>query len=260
MTLPNIMVAPNGAHKTKNDHPDLPITIAEVVATGLSCRAAGADGMHAHVRDENGKHVLDSGLYTELLRECERQMPGLYVQITTEAIGIYSPVQQDRLVRTVEPKAVSVALKEMVEEPNDGNLARDFYHWAKEAQIEVQHILYDARELVRLNALVQQGVVPAGDLQVLFVLGRYSDGQQSSVNDLRPFLDTKTALQQDLGPLDWAVCAFGSSETECLVKSVEAGGKIRVGFENNLLNSDGKIAKDNAQRVNAVKNSLKSLN
>ena len=49
--LPRIMVAPNGARLTKADHPTLPVTIEETVAAALAARAAGADGLHAHVRD-----------------------------------------------------------------------------------------------------------------------------------------------------------------------------------------------------------------
>ena len=61
--LPALMVAPNGATKTKADHPALPVTIPEIVACAEACARAGADGIHAHVRDAEGRHVLDAGLY-----------------------------------------------------------------------------------------------------------------------------------------------------------------------------------------------------
>jgi len=260
MALPRIMVAPNGARKTKSDHPAIPITISEVVTTAMACRDAGADGLHAHVRDVNGGHVLDSGLYSELLSECELLLPGFYVQITTEAVGIYSPAQQDTMVRQVQPKAVSVALKEMVGQSDQSKvlneesekLARNFYHWAREAQIDVQHILYDVAEIERLDACIKNAIIPEGELQLLFVLGRYSENQQSSPSDVLSFF---TALKFAFGQRDdieWAVCAFGIQETDCLIKAVELGGGVRVGFENNLLNRDGTIASDNAERVSEL--------
>ena len=117
-SLPKIMVAPNGARLTKADHPALPVTIDETVACAIACRNAGADGLHAHVRDAEQRHVLDAGLYSELLAEMTRQLPGFYAQITTEAVGQYSPAQQRSLVETVRPKAVSIGLREIDDEPD----------------------------------------------------------------------------------------------------------------------------------------------
>ena len=91
MSLPRIMVAPNGARRGKADHPALPVTIPEIVACAADCFAAGADGLHAHVRDGAGEHVLDAGLYAELMTELARTVPGMPVQITTEAVGRYTP-------------------------------------------------------------------------------------------------------------------------------------------------------------------------
>jgi 3-keto-5-aminohexanoate cleavage enzyme len=254
MVLPKIMVAPNGARKTKLDHPAMPVSIDEVVAAAVESRAVGATGLHAHVRDDNGQHVLDAGLYHELLVECELMLPDFYVQITTEAVGRYSAYEQDALVREIVPASVSVCLKEMTGEGrlpvgSEKELAREFYHWAKEAEIDVQHILFDVSEFEQLISCIDDGIIPNGDLQLLFVLGRYTQNMESSVSDLLPFV---TELKSDFfreTETDWAVCAFGRAETDCLLKAVELGGKTRIGFENNMLNRDGSLATSNAERV-----------
>ena len=97
MSLPCVMVAPNGARRGKADHPALPVTIPEIVACAVDCQAAGADGIHAHVRDAEGAHVLDAGLYAELIAALAQATPGLAVQITTEAVGRYSAAAQRAL-------------------------------------------------------------------------------------------------------------------------------------------------------------------
>ena len=43
-------MAPNGARKTRQDHPALPITPAELAACAAACRDAGASMLHLHVR------------------------------------------------------------------------------------------------------------------------------------------------------------------------------------------------------------------
>ncbi len=55
-------------------------------------------------------------------------------------------------------------------------------------------------------------------------------------------------------------CAFGQGETDCLVASAHMGGDCRVGFENNFLHVDGRVAHDNAERVSALISELKLQN
>ena len=245
--LPQLMVAPNGARRTRSDHPALPVTIPEIVATAAACLTAGADGLHAHVRDREQRHVLDAGLYRELLEELAAAVPGMPVQITTEAVGRYSPDEQRALVWSVRPRMVSVALREMA--PADGlTEARDFYHEAFGSGIAVQHILRAPEEVDRLAALWAEGLLPDAAAQVLFVLGRYDTADAARPADLGPYLDALARLPGHRS-VDWAACAFGPQETDCLTQVVERGGKLRVGFENNLVHRDGTLAPDNAARV-----------
>ncbi len=250
--LPTLMVAPNGARRTTADHPALPVTIPQIVECAKACHAAGAGALHAHVRDEDQRHILDAGLYRELIAEMTLQVPDMVVQITTEAVGRYSPAEQRALVREVMPAMVSVALVEMLADDDPGE-ARKFYHWSREADIAVQHILYSPAELVRFARMVEEEIVPADGLQMLFVLGRHATDQQSDPADLTPFLDTLADLGRSISSGQWAVCAFGRSETACLGRALKVGGAARVGFENNLHNADGSLARDNAERVAEVK-------
>lgn len=243
--LPQIMVAPNGARLTKADHPALPVTIPEIVACARACHEAGADGQHTHVRDADQRHVLDAGLYRELLAELDLQLPGFYAQITTEAVGQYSPEEQRALVADVQPRAVSVALREITADQDRAATAR-FFRDCHEAGIGLQHILYDLADIDHLARLVAAGDVPGDDLKALIVLGRYSAGQRSSPADLEA---PSEALLRQLPGVDWAVCAFGAKETACLMAARALGGKARIGFENNRLNADGTLAATNAERV-----------
>lgn len=255
--LPRLMVAPNGGRRTKADHPALPVTIEEIVSTARQCFDAGADGIHAHLRDRDQQHLLDAGLYRELIAALRRVVPKMRVQITTEAVGRYTPAEQRAVVEAVMPEAVSVALREMVMKDND-RAARHFYHFAAEAGIAVQHILYTPEEVDRLCSMIDSGWIPGGGLQLLFVLGRYAEGRQGEPGDLDPFLARLNDHQGghgdvDWGNVDWALCAFGRAETECLVYGFRRGGKLRVGFENGLWNADGGLAADNAERVAEIR-------
>lgn len=241
--LPKIMVAPNGARRTKKDHPALPISISETAAAAIACQKVGADGLHMHIRGRDDTHTLDPGLYLEALQELEHVLPDFYVQITTEAVGQYSPKEQRDVVEKVMPKAVSISIAEMLSEDEEKEALR-FYSWCKEKEISVQHIIYGADDLQRIEKLSLLDGAQA--TQLLFVLGRYTKNQQSSPDDLDPFYNWVT---QQEAKIDWAICAFGQGETDCLLAAHKKGGKVRIGFENSLWNRDGSIAKDNAERV-----------
>jgi len=243
-----IAVAPNGARKTHQDHPALPMTADEMARDAKACLAAGASMLHLHVRDQNGAHALDVDLYnkaTQAVRDAVGD--GLVIQITTEAVGRYTPDEQMALVRELRPEAASVALKELTADGEDK--AADFYRWSYDEGIVLQHILYTPAEVARLAYLVRTGAVPGENLSVLYVLGRYGDGL-SQPSDLLPFLEA--ADQHDLNPALWSVCAFGPSEGAVAMTALSLGGHVRVGFENNMYLNDNTLSPDNAALVKQV--------
>ncbi len=246
------MVAPNGARRGKADHDSLPITLEETVATAVACQKAGADGLHLHVRDKEGKHSLDTGLYREAIATLEQAVPDLFLQVTSESAGRYSAAAQRAMIRDLRPRSVSVALREMLRTRTETPNARAFYAWAQGEGIDVQHIVYSARELKWLQECIDQGVVPGTHHQLQLVLGSYAGSVLPRPHDLESYMVPLDARRADL-TFDWMVCAFGSAETGCLAHAATLGGKVRVGFENSLWNADGSLARDNAERVAEVR-------
>jgi uncharacterized protein (DUF849 family) len=242
-----IAVAPNGGRRTKADHPKLPMTADELAATAAGCLEAGASMIHAHVRDRDGGHLLDADAYCAAIAAIRAAVGDrLVIQITSEALGIYSPAEQMAVVRQVRPEAVSLALRELLpDESHEAGFA-EFLGWLRREIIVPQIILYTPEEAAHLAALKARGLIPFEDIPVLYVLGRYAAGQRSSPADLLPFL--APGLPR-LG--HWSVCAFGARETACVTTGALLGGHVRVGFENNLFMPDGSQARDNAELVAA---------
>lgn len=244
MPLPRIMVAPNGARLQKSDHPAFPLTLPEIVTCAQDCFAAGADGLHLHLRDANGGHLLDAGGYREALAEIAQAVPDMAVQITTEAVGIYDPDVQRAVALTSGASLVSASIRELSRDTS-APLA-EFYNACESEGIAVQHILYDVEDCALLLRELPEALLRADSLQLIYVLGRYSSDGQSAPEDLKPFTDW--LAQENLSP-DWAVCAFGAQEVDCLLHAASQGGKCRIGFENSRQLRNGDIARDNAQKV-----------
>jgi 3-keto-5-aminohexanoate cleavage enzyme len=252
----SIMVALNGARKTKQDHPWIPLSAEEIANEAAACAVAGVQAVHLHVRDDFGEHSLDPARYLSTIAAI-RKIAGteLIVQITTESAGRFSPSDQIETVRAVCPEAVSIAIKELVPDYESETSAAALYLWAFVNQIAVQHIIYGVAEFERLLDLVERKVVPGARHSVIFPLGRYDKNQESDPVELVPLVNM-VLNNGGSNRFDWSVCAFGASETEALVTAAALGGHCRIGFENSFLNADGSIAKRNAERVADLKRAL----
>ena len=237
-----LVVAPTGAYRTKQDHPRLPITMAELGECAAACSEAGASMMHLHVRDLKGRHLLDPAAYREatgVIRRAVRDR--LVVQISTAAAERYGPAEQMAAVKETRPEATAITLAEMVPNPGYEAEAQRFFHWLFRERIIVQFSVHNPQELRSYQDFVRRGVIPPAPHLLLFALGGSADPAEPRA--LAPLV---AALEQDT---PWAVCAFGENEHAATLAGAALGGHMRVGFEHNLLLKDGVLAPDNAALV-----------
>ena len=239
-----VMVAPNGARLTKADHPAVPITAPELARAAAECAEAGASAIHLHVRDTDGRHVLDAELYRDAMDAIRRAVGDrLVCQITTEAVGRYGPDRMMAVVREVRPDWVSVAVREIAPALKDEPAAAQFFEWMYESGVAPQFIVHEPDDALRLMQWRRRGLLPFRPAFVLIVLGRYGDGSPGRPKDLLRFLNA-------IDPDDhWMVCAFGRAEAACALTAATLGGHSRIGFENNILMADGSVAASNAELV-----------
>src|SRR5690348_8473544 len=87
-----ITVAPTGAETTKEDCPQLPTTLEELVETAQRCQAAGAAMIHVHIRDDEHKPTLDLGRLTATVQAL-RESTDLVVQLSTGG-SVHDPLEQ----------------------------------------------------------------------------------------------------------------------------------------------------------------------
>ena len=166
-----IAVAPNGGRKTKADHPALPLTPDELARAAAECLDRG----HVHVRDAEGRHILEADAYRAAIeRISEAVGDRLVVQITSESLGRYSSDEQKAVVLKAKPEAVSLALCEFAPEHTDEAGFGEFVGRLKHMRIWPQIILYSADEAARLGAMRERGLIPFDSLAVLYVLGRFA--------------------------------------------------------------------------------------
>lgn len=242
-----VIAAPNGARLDKQGHPAVPLTAMEIAECAQSLVDNGVSILHLHVRDEQGRHVLDSGRYREAMSEIRGRVGDeLVLQVTTEAVGRYGPAEQMQIVDELEPEAISLALRELCPDAAAEQQASRFFRQLHERGVWAQYILYSPEEVLRFESLRRAGAFGTRRPFALFVLGRYSQSLRGDPAELDGFL-----AAADTGAFPWAVCCFGPDEARAMLRSAEAGGHLRIGFENNRFLPDGGLARDNAHLVAA---------
>ena len=89
--------------------------------------------IHLHVRDRDSRHLLDVEAYRAAM-EAIRAAVGdrLVVQVTSEAVGVYSATEQMSVIKALRPEAVSLALSELAPAPSAEPEFLRFLSWMRE--------------------------------------------------------------------------------------------------------------------------------
>jgi len=249
-----IAVAPNGARAGKDDHPRIPLSLAEIVDACADCVDQGATMLHVHTRDSNGRHLLDADAARDLEAALIEQIgERALVQTTTEAFGIYTASEQAGFLRAARPIAASVAWREISRDDLPEAERAALLAWCKAENIALQYILYDLADIASFQDAMKRGIVPEDEPRVLFVVGRYASGEPSDARALVGFLGS------GLVPRSWMVCAFGVAGHDVLHAAALLGGHCRIGFENGFVTTRGEIAQDNAELVAGLREMLGHL-
>jgi len=249
-----VIAAPNGARLTRSDHAALPITPPQLAVCARELVDAGVSILHLHVRDEQQQHSLDPARYRSAIDAIRESVgEGLVIQVTTEAVGRYTAVEQMQMVRDLKPEAVSLALRELCPDEAGEPAAAAFFAWLRRERIFPQYILYSRDDLLRFDKLRRRGLFADDHPFCLLVIGKPSAGKFSDARELGELLDAV-----DCTAFPWAACRFGPKEQDTMLEAVRAGGHVRIGFENNRCLPDGRVASDNAELIRAFTASLDS--
>ena len=145
---------------------------------------------------------------------------------------------------------MSVAIREILRSQEPQTLQPFFQQLLDKSR--VQFILYDADDFQTLTSLVEREIIRSESLEVLYVLGRYSTNQESTPDQLDPFLEFRDRAPTHVKPVREMICAFGRGQIPCLLRAASEGMDLRIGFENGVWLPDGEIAENNAALVTAL--------
>src|SRR5918996_5689935 len=169
-----ITVAPTGAETSKEDCPQLPTTLTELVETAQRCQAAGAAMIHVHIRDEHHRPTLDLGRLIDTVDALHAETD-LIVQLSTGG-SVHDPLEDRLRVLDAAPDSCSLTMGTT----NFGDdvflnpwpFVKDLYQLALERGVAPEFELFDLGQVHALGRLLREYGAPAGGkVHVDFVMG-----------------------------------------------------------------------------------------
>jgi uncharacterized protein (DUF849 family) len=254
-----LTVAVTGNLTTVQQNPALPCTPEQIANAALESAKVGAAVVHIHVRHPDGRPSMELAHYRETVDRIRQKNTDLIINLTTGPGGRFVPSKDDpriagpgstlvhplkRVEHIVElkPDIATLDLNTMwsgsaavINPPENVTvMANEIQKAGSKPELEV----FDSGDIQLAHALLDQGVLKRPPLFQIVMGVRYG------------FISTPQTLMyaQSLLPPDamWAAFAIGRWEFPMLATTWFLGGHIRVGMEDNVYISKGKLTPSNA--------------
>ena len=231
-----VTVAAVGAELEPGTTPHLPITPEQLGETAARCQAAGASIIHVHCRDDQGRNTSDVERFRQSL-EAIRDKSDLIVQFTTGgAIGM--SVEERAAPLRLRPEMATLTCgtvnfgDDVFENsfPIMRGLLREISRHGVVPELEI----FDAGHVANARRLEREGLL-AFPRHFDFVLG-VPGGLDATVRNLAFLVDS---LPENSS---WSVAGIGREQLPMAVAAIAMGGHVRVGLEDNIYYSKGRLA------------------
>ena len=247
MTTPAIItVAITGSLPRKEHNPAVPITVSEQVESTHEAFEAGATLAHCHVRNDDGSTTSDPEKFARLLDGLKKHCPGMIIQFST---GGRSGVGAERGgMIALKPDMASLATgscnfpTRVYENSPDliDSLASQMLDKGVKPEVEA----FDLGMIFNAVNMASSGKIK-GPLHVQFVMG-----VKNAVPVDRPTLEFYVATLKRLAPdATWTGAGIAKDQITLVEWSLELGGHVRTGLEDNIRLDKDRLAPSNAALV-----------
>jgi uncharacterized protein (DUF849 family) len=241
-----ITVAITGAMPRKAQSPAVPVTPAEQIESTHEAFEAGASLVHIHVRNADESPSSSPELFAQVQEGVRTHCPGMIIQFSTGGRG-RNPEERGQSL-SLRPDMASLTTGsvnfpgQIYENPPqliDG-LAGSMLEFGIKPEIEV----FDLAMLYNAKALADRGLIKP-PLHVQFVLG-----VPNALPARRRILELLVTELTDVMPnATWAAAGIGRHQLEVNEWTLELGGHVRTGLEDNLKFDRDRLAASNAELV-----------
>ena len=247
-----ITVAPVGAELTPDQTPHLAVTPAQLGAVARGIRAAGASLIHVHCRNDDGTNTHDIGRFRAAY-EAIRRESDLIVQFSTGgAIGMTPEERAEPLELGPEMATLTCGTVNFGDDvfENSFPIMRGILAAMARYSVTPELEIFDLGHIANAKRLAAEGLL-AFPAHADFVLG-VPGALEATVENL---VACVSALPTGCS---WTVAGIGRQQLPLATVAIAMGGHVRVGLEDNIYYSKGRLATNEelVARVVRVANEL----
>ena len=267
-----LTVAVTGNQTTLAQHPGLPCTPEQIAAACIESRRAGAAVAHIHVRYADGRPSMELDHYREVVDRIRQSGCGVVINLTTGPGQRYIPSQADPAVaapgttlmrpeRRIEhvlalrPELCTLDLNTMWSGAscviNTPESVRAMAQAMREVGSRPELELFDSGDIALANDLLDEGVLDARPLAQIVTGIRYGFACTAET-----MAYAKSRLPADS---HWAGFGVGRMMFPMLAQAFVLGGHVRVGLEDGVMISRGRLAPSNAALVEKARRIVEDL-
>nr|WP_320132208.1 3-keto-5-aminohexanoate cleavage protein [uncultured Holophaga sp.] len=239
-----ITCAVTGAETTRAMQPALPITPEEIAQSAFEAYEAGASILHMHVRQDDGTPTQDRAIFQRAI-DLVRAKCDMVIEVTTGgAVGMSAeerlqPVALNPEMASLDCGTVNFGDDYIV------NTLPDMRRFAREMKAHgVRPTLecFDLGHVYASHILIREGLLEPP----------YHYGLVLNVPGAAKYEPEVLAFLVRRLPegAHWTAMGIGGkANLDCLYATIALGGHVRVGFEDNIFYSKGRLATSNAELV-----------
>ncbi len=234
-----ITVAPVGPLPKKEDTPYVPITPEEIINDVVECYEAGAAVAHIHARDEDENSIHDIELFKKIHDGIKERAPDMIVQISTGGrAGLNFESRSKGLF--VNPEMASLTtgscnFPTSIYE-NSPSLIRDLLNEMNKRKIKPELEIFDTSMIDQAIQLEKENMLQK-PLYFNFVMG-LKNCQPATIDHIAYLLNRIPE-----GSI-WNISGVGRAQLMTTFMSIPLGGHVRVGLEDNIYYTKGKLGKN----------------
>lgn len=244
-----ITVGITGSRITRDETPHIPITPEEIAQSGIEAWKAGASVLHIHVRDPRTQlGSQDPAIYREVVDRIRSRTDAVLCLTTSGIPGRNLPIEERLQSLAFDPEMVSFDAGSVNMGSNVFLNPPEFLEALAKATlakgIKPELEVFEVGMVYTCRRYLEKGLLKA-PLHFQFVLG-VQGGMPATPKSL-------LHLTEIIPPgSTWSVIGIGASQLPMAVMGLMMDGHVRVGLEDNIYYSKGRLAEDNAQLVERV--------
>ncbi len=237
-----ITVAPTGSVPRKKDTPYVPVTADEIAETAYLCEQEGASIIHVHCRDEHENPTSDYAVFRETVDKI-RKRTNLIVMTSTSGVAGKSDEDRAQPLMT-KPEMASLTTgslnlagrKPSIVYVNTWETITFLARKMLEANIKPEIEVFDVGFVSQGIKLIEKGLIkePAHFQLVMGVDGGIP-ATPENLNHIRSQLPPNATF---------SVAGMAKWQLPMITLAILMGGHVRVGLEDNIFYSKGKLARN----------------